>query len=164
MLETVLKAGSSVGWLPRGEARPGNGGTCQNDIATLTQNGFKYKYLPFAPNGINCALSQGLDVISYNFSGCIMAVFKYMGVRYVCHVSTGGGQDCQAAWSNVKGGYSDTVEYKPHLYLPEKFKGVGSGGCYGLITNDDRAFAVIIYLKDGGNTKIVQAIKKMDPL
>jgi len=114
MLEAKLGKGMAANWLPTKEA--GTAGTgkelSQGSEEVLGGSGI---YLPFAANGINYVESQGKDVISYNFTGCIMAAYTKGGTRRVCHVSTGDGQDCKAEWDSIKGQSSDIVAFKPHL-------------------------------------------------
>jgi hypothetical protein len=155
MIETILKEGSSPGSLPTREAG-------QNGTGTLCQFGlvpgliYGAKYLPFAKNGINWVESAGVDVISYNFTGCIMAVFTYQGIRRVCHVSTGSGQDCKAEWERIKKLSTNVFEFRPSDFIDTK--GASFNGCYGLITNDLRTYSITI-VRDNAGLKI-SSIKK----
>jgi hypothetical protein len=149
MLETILKGGASADWLPTHEATAGTGGLCSNNIQNGIHKG-KHKYLPFAKNGINWVASQGEDVLSYNFTGCIMAVFDHGGVRKVCHVSTGDGQDCKAQWDTIKGQSKNVFEFKPSDFI--ETKGAAFGGCCGLITADLRTYSITLALSKGVRT------------
>src|SRR5882724_5365790 len=115
MLEKALKVGDSANSLPITQLTGGNGTLCSTGIVPLV--GHPGSYLPFVKNGINWAPAQGEDVISYNFTGCIMAVFTQGGVRKVCHVSTGEGQDCKDAWQAIKAQSSQVFEFKPSDFV-----------------------------------------------
>jgi len=139
MLETTLHVGAPC-WLPTDEAGgEGAGGLCSLGIKEGIHNG-NHKYLPFAKNGINWVASQGQDVISYNFSGCIMAAFTYQGVARVCHVSTGAGQDCKARWDEIKGQSANVFEFRPSDFI--ETNGGALAGCYGLVTSDLRTYVI----------------------
>ncbi len=141
MLETILKVGAPSP-LPTAEAGQDGAGTLCSFGIQAGNLGGPYKYLPFAKGGINYVASQGQDVLSYNFTGCIMAVFTEGGVQKVCHVSTGDGQDCLAEWANIKARSTNVFEFKPHEYIS-----TGGGafmGCYGLITADLRMYAITV--------------------
>ena len=98
----------------------------QNGEGTLCQYGLELglrygaKYLPFVKNGINWVESEGVDVISYNFTGCIMAVFTYQGIRRVYHVSTGVGQDCKAERERIKSVSTNVFEFRPSDFIDTK--------------------------------------------
>ena len=119
----------------------------------------EYKYLPFVPNGINTTPMQGLDVVSSNFTGCIMATYEKDGVRYVCHVSTGDNQDCKAEWTRLKAGYRNVLEFRPSDFI--ETNGQPFVACYGLITNDLQTLSITIV--SGYNEQAdrkISAIKK----
>jgi hypothetical protein len=152
MLETVLTAGTDPTWLPTAEAQTtGTGTLCSHDVQNGIYQG-NHKYLPFAPNGINWVAQQGQDVISYPFSGCIMAVFEYGGARRVCHVSTGQGQNCTTEWERIKGLSVNVFEFKPAEFvdITALNKEWGYGGCYGLITSDLRTYTITIGRRNDG--------------
>ncbi|MCA1764263.1 MAG: hypothetical protein ABR574_13685 [Cryomorphaceae bacterium] len=147
MIERTLAEGSSPGWLPTREAgQNGSGTLCQLGILP----GLRYgaKYLPFAKNGINWVESTGVDVISYNFTGCLMASFTYEGVRRVCHVSTGTGQDCKEEWERIKSLSTNVFEFRPSDFIDTK--GASLNGCYGLITADLRTYSITVVRRSSG--------------
>lgn len=152
MLENVLVIGSDANWLPTAETMQGTGGLCSSGDTLGNQGGVAYRYLPFAKNGINCVSQQGVDVISYNFTGCLMGVFKHNdGVVKVCHVSTGHGQDCKDEWQNVKAVSSNVFEFRPSDFI--EANGQAFDGCYGLITNDLRTYSITVArAKNGART------------
>ena len=178
MLENFLIVGKSADWLPRteGGVTAGAGTQCSHGIKDAVfghgssmqsagaresrQSEHKGLYLPFVPNGINYVDSQGLDVISFNFSGCIMAVYEFNGSRRVCHVSTGVGQDCKLEWDRIKGLSQNARQFLPHegIELVPHYS-----GCYGLITACGNAYSVIVSmnLKSGSSKYLVADVKKM---
>ena len=157
MIETILTPGSSADWLPIDEADGGGGKLCSRGVQTATApGGGKYKYLPFAANAINSVAQEGLDVISFNFTGCLMAVFNNKGTKLVCHVSTGNGQDCKAEWGTIKKGSINVFEFRPSDFI--ETKGGAFFGCYGVITSDLRTFAVTVVSGKTGQ-KTVSAVK-----
>lgn len=82
-------------------------------------------WLPYVPGGINYSNSQGLDVISGPFSGCIMAAYtKRGGERRICHVSTFGESkyDCKDLWDTIKKDCVSYVEFKPASFYQELSK------------------------------------------
>ena len=156
VLERVLQVGNAYAWMPTDEAgTDGTGTLCSHGV----QNGIynrSHEYLPFAKNGINSVASQGEDVISYNFTGCIMAVFTHQGVRKVCHVSTGAGQDCKGEWDRVKGTVN-VFEFRPSDFID-----TGGGAfacCYGLITSDLQTLAIAM-VRSKTHAITVASIKK----
>jgi hypothetical protein len=156
MLETTLNVGAPS-WLPTAEAgAEGAGGLCSLGVIEGIHNG-NHKYVPFAKNGINWVASQGQDVISYNFTGCIMAAFKYQGVARVCHVSTGAGQDCKARWDEIKAQSANVFEFKPSDFI--ETNGGAFAGCYGLITSDLRTYAITtVRPPTGANVKVASIV------
>jgi hypothetical protein len=153
MLEAQFGVNSDASWLPTAEAMQGAGGLCSSGIAVGNQGGTPYKYLPFAKNGINYASQEGCDVISYNFTGCIMAVFKHKdGTIKVCHVSTGKGQDCKAEWQRIKGESTQVFEFRPSDFV--ETNGQALSGCYGLITADFKTYAITVTTSKTGQRQI----------
>ena len=159
MIEITLQERTSCTF-PRNEASAqGEGGLCSIDVETLSLGIHRYKYLPFAKNGINCVATEGLDVVSYNFTGCIMAVFDDQGTRKVCHVSTGEGQDCKEEWQRIKGRSFNVFEFRPSDFIDAK--GRAFAGCYGLITSDLQTYAITVVspLIHGGPPEIASIAK-----
>jgi len=140
MLEQYTKQGMFASWLPTAEG--GTAGTGTELSKGIVEVKGDHKYLPFVPNGINFVATTGKDVISYNFTGCTMATYVHNGVRKVCHVSTGKGQDCKAEWDRIKGESTNVKEFKPSDYI--KTKGLAFAGCYGIITSDDKCYSVTV--------------------
>lgn len=160
MLELKLKAGMNADTLPRYESgKTGSGTLCQYGIKPENRY-FGAKYLPYATGGINwIQQSASDDIISFPFSGCIMAVFTLDGIRRVCHVSTGeDGQDCMAEWKKIKDRSTNVFEFKPSDYIDTK--GQALVGCYGLITGDLRTYAVTVVRNKEDNTLKIASINK----
>jgi hypothetical protein len=146
MLELYTRKGMHAGWLPTAEGGQGGTGTELSDGILDVKDG--HKYLPFVKNGINYVETMGRDVVSYNFTGCIMAMYvTAAGSRRVCHVSTGAGQDCKAAWDRIKASAKKVKEFKPHEHISTQ--GIAFKGCYGIITADDRCFSVTMVQQNG---------------
>lgn len=159
MLEKIIKVGDDADWLPTDEGgRQGTGGLIE--LADTKVVEFAAKYLPFIPNAISAVNSEGLDVISYNFTGCLMSVFSGLnGRRLVCHVSTGEGQDCKDAWSQIRGASANVFEFRPSEYI--ETMGGSFSGCYGLITTDYQALAITVVRSHDGQSRSISAVKKM---
>ncbi|MEA9787119.1 MULTISPECIES: hypothetical protein [Xanthomonas] len=159
MLEKIIKVGDDASWLPREEGgQTGSGGLIE--LTTPREVEFAAKYLPFIPNAISAVSSGGLDVISYNFSGCLMAVYNAQdGRRMVCHVSTGDGQDCRNAWSQIRSTSTHVFQFRPSEHI--ETKGSALAGCYGLITNDLQSLAITVVVGRDGRSRSISAIKKM---
>lgn len=158
MLEQIAKPGMDASWLPTAEGgSTGAGKECSQGVVEVKGG----KYLPFVANGINYAESSGKDVISFNFTGCIMAAYVTKGgSRRVCHVSTGSKQDCKPEWDRIKKDSKNVVEFKPSDAIdPKKLSGLAFKGCYGIITADDKCFAVVVAADKGGKPVIVDQKK-----
>jgi len=158
MLETITKPGKDASWLPTAEGgSAGNGKECSQGVKDVKG----HKYLPFVANGVNYVESNGKDVISFNFTGCIMAAYvTKAGSRRVCHVSTGSKQDCKGEWDRIKGEAKKVKEFKPADSIdPKKLKGQALKGCYGIITSDDKCFAVVVAADKSGKVVIVDQKK-----
>jgi hypothetical protein len=100
-----------------------------------TRSVVNFRFLPYAQGAINYCESMGCNVISAYFSGCIMARYKVGGVWRVCHVSTGGPNDCKVQWDEIKGRATDVTEFKPHEL-------VRNDKILGLIATDGSRFAI----------------------
>lgn len=133
----------------------GDGTLCQIGISQTLYLGAKY--VPFVPNGINWVAQGNSDVISSRFTGCIMAAFTHEGIRKVCHISTGAGQDCKEEWEKIKSSSFRISEFKPSNYISTG--GHAFVNCLGLITLNNRAYAITVVNKDGQN--IVSKIKSV---
>jgi hypothetical protein len=68
--------------------------------------------LPYRPGQIKTTPMQGEEVISGEFTGCIMTMFNDDGVRMCGHVCTQEGYTRRADWDEIKGSgvYTDVVE------------------------------------------------------
>lgn len=150
MLEKLLQPGADSSWLPTEQFD-----RCRSseiETSECAKEGIhegRHKYLPFIKDRVNYVVAQNQDVISYNFSGCIMATHKRNGVRRVCHVSTGGDGDCKESWERIKKTSSEVFEFRPHEFIDieglfKKASTYAFVGCYGLITSDLRTFSISI--------------------
>lgn len=156
MLEKVLKVGDPwIAVLP-GDVM-GAGGECSLGVQTLTHLGREFVYLPFAQNGINYTPSQGRDVVSGKFSGCLMASYNVGGQQRVGHVSTGEGQDCKAAWRTVMNGATNVFQFRPSDHI--ETGGVAWFGTYGLITSDLHFYAITVGRAKDGTLSITGIVK-----
>ena len=142
MLENLLRVGAPSPLLITASTMGGNGTVCSRDVQAATLGTANYKHLPFVVNGINSVDAGGGDVVSYNFSGCIMAAYKVGGAFRVCHVSTGDGQDCKAEWARIKAASSAVFEFKPSDFV--ETGGAALLGVYGLITADLQTWAITV--------------------
>ena len=158
MIEKELRKGMQAAWLPENTS-----GTQKNvAIACLTTNGTKFKYLPFVMGEITSTFSQGQDVLSGPFSGCIMAAYTGKeGGRKVCHVATDkeSSLDKKEAWSEIKQRSDVEAEIKPYdksfagtvgkAYSQNSSRDDRSLGftTYGLITADGKCYSIMAYTK-----------------
>ena len=142
MLEKLLTVGAPSPLLVTPSLIGGAGTVCTRDVQTRTVGAVTYKHLPFVVNGINSVDAGGLDVVSYNFSGCIMAVYKQGGALRVCHVSTGDGQDCKDEWNRIKAASTSVFEFKPSDFC--ETGGAALLGVYGLVTADLQTWAITV--------------------
>lgn len=145
MLEKHLQTGMAANWLPTSEGGKGGTGKELSDGVIHVRDNTAL-YLPFVANGINYVDSQGKDVISYNFTGCIMATYTVGGARRVCHVSTGGGQDCKAEWDRIKRSATGVIAFRPDLGadIAQLGKLGQAFNCYGLITATGECYSVMV--------------------
>ena len=159
MLEKLLRVGAPSPLLVTPSSIGGAGTVCTQDVQVATLGGVAYKHLPFVINGINSVDAGGGDVVSYNFSGCIMAAYKVGGTFRVCHVSTGDGQDCKAEWNRIKAASSAVFEFKPSDFV--ETGGAALLGVYGLITADLQTYAITVVQNAamGGGPKVAAITK-----
>lgn len=152
MLEKAVVVGAPSFFPYASTIGGGNGGLCSQGVISGFHNG-KHTFLPFVAGGINCVATQGQDVISAHFSGCIMAAYQEGGVNKVCHISTGKDfGDCKAAWDKLKAGYKNVFEFRPSDMIDKE----AHTKCYGLITSDLQMFTILVNpnkaaLPGGGN-------------
>lgn len=168
MLENYISINQNVAWLPnlqRGKRSVNP--ICSEDYIYFKTPGFLY--IPFVPNEINFATlpsNVNFDVLSYNFSGCIMAVcVDKCGILKACHVSTGAGQDCIPLWNQIKSNVYRFMEFKPSDYIKVPIIRPLLG-CYGLITgniNAIRCFSITV-VRDGRLPRVewIEEIRNMD--
>lgn len=97
-----------------------------------------FRFLPYAQGAINYCESQGKDILSAYFSGCIMASYVRSGSGRVCHVSTGGPNDCKDKWEQIQGEnvVKNVSQFKPHEHVTAGDK------ILGLITSTGERFAI----------------------
>ena len=159
MLEKLLRVGAPSPLLITPSSMGGAGTVCTQDVQVATLGGVTYKHLPFVVNGINSVDAGGCDVVSYNFSGCIMATYKSGGAMRVCHVSTGDGQDCKDEWNRIKAASTSVFEFKPSDFV--ETGGAALLGVYGLITADLQTYAITVVQNavQGGGAKIAAITK-----
>jgi hypothetical protein len=143
MLENLVRVGIPSFFPYAPTVAGGPGGLCSLNVINGVANG-PGKFLPFVANGINYVATQGQDVISAHFTGCIMASFDDGGTRKVCHVSTGSDfGDCKPAWNALKKNFTNVFEFRPSDF-------VGStphAKCYGLITADLQMYTILVQPK-----------------
>jgi hypothetical protein len=142
MLEKLLRIGAPSPLPVTASSMGGAGGECTRDVQVVTLGDVTYKHLPFVVNGINSVDAGGMDVVSYNFSGCLMAAYKVGGAFRVCHVSTGDGQDCKVEWARIKATSNAVFEFKPSDFCATG--GAALLGVYGLITADLQTYAITV--------------------
>ncbi len=116
-------------------------------------------FLPWVEDAVNYVESQGRDVLSGPFTGCIMAAYMRNGSRRIGHVSTPG---CNALWAGMKNESEVSVqaEFKP-ANADFDFKSIKSNlKIYGLITADDQCYSVVCDLHNTkGSHRIVKVVK-----
>ncbi|MEO5688170.1 MAG: hypothetical protein ABIR54_12475 [Burkholderiaceae bacterium] len=142
MLEKLLRVGAPSPLPVTASSMGGAGSVCSRDVQVVTLGDVTYKHLPFVVNGINSVDAGGMDVVSYNFSGCIMAAYKVGGAFRICHVSTGDGQDCKGEWARIKAASNAVFEFKPSDFC--ETGGAALLGVYGLITADLQTYAITV--------------------
>lgn len=155
MIENWIKEGAPSPFPTlRDAGQRGNGGLCSHGVRTEQSTGGPYKFLPFAAAGINWCDPQGMDVVSFPFTGCLMAVFTHQGTRKVGHISTGPNQDCLPAWQKIKTESSQAFVFRPSDYVDTRGKVLF--GCYGIFTADNQGYAVTVTGGVGGPGGLVE--------
>ena len=158
MIETQLRVGMPSPFPVSATVTGGTGAACSSGVTDQTLGGVHYWHLPFVQNGINYVSTQGRDVTSYNFSGCIMAIYTDAGDTRVCHVSTGDGQDCKAAWEVIKSRSKAVFQFKPSDYI--ETGGQSLLGCYGLITPNLQTLSITVVTDKAGRVNTIANIAK----
>lgn len=150
MLESLVRVGAPSFFPYSPTVAGGAGGLCSINVVNGVANGAG-KFIPFVANAINYVATQGQDVISAHFTGCIMASFDDNGIRKVCHVSTGSDfGDCKPAWDALKKNYTNVFEFRPSDFIGS----TPHSKCYGLITADLQMYTILVQPKRvsiGGN-------------
>ena len=142
MIETQLRVGMPSPFPVSATITGGTGVACSTGVTDQTLGAVHYWHLPFVQNGINYVSTGGRDVTSFNFSGCIMAIYTDGGDTRVCHVSTGDGQDCKDAWGVIKARSRNVFQFKPSDYV--ETGGQSLLGCYGLVTPDLQTLSITV--------------------
>ena len=114
-------------------------------------------FMPHAPGGVNYFETNG-DVISGNFTGCIMSTYRVGGKRRVAHVHTGtdaGANRCCKTF--MKGllkmhSYTSINNFKPFDGNSDATRGIdiclrsrfGANGCvtFGLVTSNNKPYSI----------------------
>ena len=154
----MLKEGSTID-VSIPAAAGGAGNECKLGVKESKLQGEPVLLLPWVGNGINYTESEGKDVLSGPFTGCIMAVYKRSGSRRVCHVAT---PECKDAWAKVKAETQLVKEFKPSDHLPDAITKSLKGGLviYGHVTSDDKCYAVFGERgKSGTAVKILRTVR-----
>ncbi len=166
-----LSKDADVSWLlplPREAPPPHNAEVlCSEGFTDDRHEPTEYRVLRYVPGRITCCAANGLDVISYPFSGCIMASFTEGRVRKVCHVSTGDGPlNCKRKWFEIQQGLKEVRCYKPSdaLECYQRFNQPGytpppglDGKCFGLITAGDNPVCYAVAVGwDGTRGKVAE--------
>lgn len=143
MLENLVKIGAPSFFPYVPTIGGGGGAACSQGVINGVHNGAG-KFLPFVANGINWVASQGQDVISAHFTGCIMAAYTENGVAKVAHISTGADfGDCKPAWNAIKARSTNVFEFIPSDFVG----GTAHSRCYGLITSDLQVYTILAHPK-----------------
>lgn len=116
-------------------------------------DGLNFRYVIYHPSHLAVYPTGGLDIISFGFQGCYMALFDYEGNRYGAHIAKDSGNYKGKDYSNNSVHlWNHLVEKKiiqcvamfdPTEAIPYCFK-----KHWGIITSDGSCFAVIIDEKE----------------
>ena len=101
-----------------------------------------------------CRTYSSYFCISFEFSGCYMARFKYDGVCYACHIykNSSSNIDCKDLWNNFIDGaaaqLSDVILFNPFLQSTEEAKKLRRNSeeisICGIITTEGNCFTSIL--------------------
>ena len=154
MLEKELAKGKQVEWFPKLKDRPGGE---QQEMVCYSGKGTKFKFVRYVRGKITYGFSQGTDVLSGPFTGCIMAAYRLKdGFRRVCHVSTSQdtSDDCKEFWTEVKteAGATVEVEFRPfdfyksimEDYTQSFWAKQNTPWVYGLITPENTCWSIVV--------------------
>lgn len=80
------------------------------------------------------------DAISFDFSGCYIATFKYKNGKFVAHIAMDGNKDTVKYWNHIvqEGIISDCILYEP----TEPFQNLRHKCYWGLITSDGDCYTI----------------------
>lgn len=140
MIENHIFEGQQLNFLPvcgHVNARPNDPVFCSVGIIQISPTCF---FLPYVPNHINYLVSATrVDVISFPFTGCIMASYELNGLFFYCHVST---PSCNLHWAQYKFNQAiNPIEFKPSDVLLTTPVGNTS---YGLITSNNEKYSIVV--------------------
>jgi hypothetical protein len=81
--------------------------------AVTSPDKFPVKILPYVPNSINVVGAGGDEVISGEFTGCVMSLFRHDGLLKCAHVDTNKDTSQRKAYETLKGstGFQLIAEY-----------------------------------------------------
>lgn len=100
------------------------------------------------------SLRAGKDVVSFDFSGCSMAVFLDKGIYYAAHIhsSTDPGSDRKCAWIRMMNAYPGTTPL--WMFRPDfKCKTYEHHALWGLITKERNCYSVYVKCLNKEGTK-----------
>ena len=117
-----------------------------------------FQWLGYYGGAVSLVTLDDLDVLSGNFSGCWMTVYRNAGVTYVCHVGTVDDPTHKKTLA-AKTAWNDFAQANPHSILrgfnparawthpdsrPAKIDGDGLARIWGLVTPDEMA-SIYVY-------------------
>jgi len=119
-----------------------------------------FQWLGYYGGAVSQVAFDNLDVLSGNFSGCWMTVYKRNGITYVCHVGTvddpvhAKTKAAKKAWVDfanentaaIKRGFNPARTWTNPDSRPPKIDGDGIARIWGLVTEDEM---ISIYLYRG---------------
>ena len=109
-------------------------------------NGSNCAMVFYVPNKISIyPIYSYEDALSFNFSGCYMATFKYEGRKFVAHIAMDWNKDIVNYWNLIvqRGIIRDCILFNP----TEPFQNLKHKCYWGLITSDGECF-IIDYEKE----------------
>lgn len=148
------------------------GGKLEDLIIPNARNRFKYYGIDYPPSisavlfqtGIitYSKMSHNRAVISYEFSGCYMARFKFLDSWYICHICCLGNNDsgdCKRDWNafiqeyyHRRGEIENLSLFKPTAGYDARYYNIYNGfpsqiQVVGLITHDGRCYSIVMDTK-----------------
>lgn len=184
MLENKLRVGVFIDNLKPGGSGKGNGAlkevsldvkgyACGSSakaqellgekVLHLTEGGNDFLFLPWVGDALNYVESQGKDVLSGPFTGCVMTAYTRNGSRRVGHVATPG---CNELWMAMKkeGTVKVLSEFKPTDVITGATAGTltkGGPSWFGLITADDKCYSMLCDYDSQAKSYKVVAVSKV---